>query len=349
MKIDKSVGQLFTINVPRIFLRKQERALQGKTFGQEAEEMSQKVKEETERKRIDGNTVAMRVSTVSIGVNIALSVFKLAAGLIAHSGAMVSDAIHSASDVFSTIIVMIGVTISARKSDKEHPYGHERMECVASILLAVVLFATGLGIGVSGVQKIAAGTSGVAEVPGKLALAAAVVSIFVKEWMYWYTRAAAKKINSGALMADAWHHRSDALSSVGAFAGIFGARLGFPALDPLASVVICVFIGKASWDIFQDAMNKMVDKSCDDRTIQQIRQAVLENHGVEKIDTIRTRMFGAKAYVDIEIAADENLTLKDAHKIAEGVHTSVEEQFPEVKHCMVHVNPMTRKEIMELS
>lgn len=301
-----------------------------------------------EKTQIDGNKIAMRVSGVSIGVNMALSVFKLAAGLIGHSGAMISDAIHSASDVFSTIIVMIGVTISAKKSDKEHPYGHERMECVASILLAVVLFATGAGIGIQGVQKIAAGSLDKVLIPGKMALIAAVISILVKEWMYWYTRGAAKKINSGALMADAWHHRSDALSSIGAFAGILGARLGFPVLDPLASVVICVFIGKAAWDIFQDAMNKMVDKACDDRTIQQIRQAVLENPGVEKIDTIRTRMFGARAYVDIEIAADENLTLREAHKIAEDVHNRVEEQFPEVKHCMVHVNPLTQREISEI-
>lgn len=302
----------------------------------------------TENIQTEGTRIAMRVSKVSIGVNIALSAFKLAAGLIAHSGAMLSDAIHSASDVFSTIIVMIGVTISGKKSDKEHPYGHERMECVASILLAVVLFATGAGIGISGIQKIASGNLESASAPGRMALIAAVISILVKEWMYWYTRAAAKKINSGALMADAWHHRSDALSSIGAFAGIFGARLGFPVLDPLASVVICVFIGKAAWDIFQDAMNKMVDKSCDDRTIQQIRQAVLENRGVEKIDTIRTRMFGARAYVDIEIAADENLTLREAHGIAEEVHARVEEQFPEVKHCMVHVNPLTKKEILEI-
>ncbi len=300
------------------------------------------------QEKMNTNKIAMRVSGVSIGVNVALSVFKLAAGLIAHSGAMISDAVHSASDVFSTIIVMIGVTISAKKSDKEHPYGHERMECVASILLAVLLFATGVGIGIQGVQKIAAGRLGEALIPGRLALIAAVVSIVVKEWMYWYTRGAAKKINSGALMADAWHHRSDALSSIGAFAGILGARLGFPVLDPLASVVICVFIGKAAWDIFQDAMNKMVDKACDDRTIQQIRQAVLESRGVEKIDAIRTRMFGARSYVDIEIAADENLTLKEAHKIAEDVHNRVEEQFPEVKHCMVHVNPLTRREIREI-
>lgn len=288
--------------------------------------------------------IAMRVSTVSVAVNLLLSLFKLLAGMIGHSGAMISDAVHSASDVFSTFIVMIGVTVSGKKSDKEHPYGHERMECVASIILAVILAATGIGIGVNGIEKIAGGGGEAVAIPGVLALAAAVVSIVVKEWMYWYTRAAAKKVNSGALMADAWHHRSDALSSIGAFVGIFGARLGFPVLDPAASVMICVFIEKAAIDVFRDAMDKMVDKSCDEQLMENMRQLVYQERGVQAIDEIRTRMFGSKIYVDIEIAADETMPLKDAHQIAQNVHDVIERDFPEVKHCMVHVNPYQVKE-----
>ena len=168
----------------------------------------------------------MQVSIVSIAVNLLLSAFKLAAGLIARSGAMISDAVHSASDVFSTLIVMAGISISGKKSDREHPYGHERMECVASILLAIFLLATGIGIGFAAIEKLLNGSSQTIAIPGKLALIAAIISIVVKEGMYWYTRKAAKKIHSGALMADAWHHRSDALSSVGAFIGILGARMG---------------------------------------------------------------------------------------------------------------------------
>lgn len=283
--------------------------------------------------------ITMQVSMVSIFVNLLLSIFKLFAGIIAHSGAMISDAIHSASDVFSTFIVIIGFFVSNKKSDKEHPYGHERMECVASILLAVVLFITGLGIGMQGLEKIVEKTYETAVIPGKLAFIAAIVSIVIKEWMYWYTRAAAKKINSGSLMADAWHHRSDSLSSIGALIGILGAQMGFLVLDSVASVVICIFIGKAAWDIFKDAMDKMVDKSCNERTFTAIENMVSDIDGVKQIDEIKTRMFGTKIYVDIEIAADENLTLQEAHKIAENVHEMVEEKFPQVKHCMVHVNP----------
>lgn len=287
----------------------------------------------------DDKKLAMHVSTVSVIVNLLLSLFKMIAGILAHSGALISDAVHSASDVFSTLIVMIGITISNKQSDKEHPYGHERLECVASLLLASILFATGIGIGFSGMKKITSGNIEKLAIPGVLALIAAVISILVKEWMYWYTRAAAKKINSGALMADAWHHRSDSLSSLGSFAGVLGARLGFPIFDPLASIIICIFIIKAAWDIYKDTINKMVDCACDDETIEEMTNVVLSNPDVMAMDLIRTRMFGSKAYVDTEIAADENLLLKDAHQIAENVHDSIEQSFPQVKHCMVHVNP----------
>ena len=283
---------------------------------------------------------AMKVSGISILVNLLLSVFKLIAGIVAHSGAMISDAIHSASDVGSTFIVIIGVRLSAKKSDKEHQYGHERMECVSSIVLAGMLLVTGLGIGITGARDIVKSTSGgTIAIPGTLALVAAVVSIVVKEWMFWYTRSAAKKINSGALMADAWHHRSDALSSVGSFVGIFGARMGFPMLDPLASVVICLFVVKAAVDIFRDAISKMTDKSCDQKTVTEMHDCIMNIQGVERIDLLKTRSFGSKYYVDIEISADGNKKLWETHAIAENVHQAIEHQFPLVKHCMVHVNP----------
>ena len=283
--------------------------------------------------------IAMQVSANSIAVNLMLSIFKLIAGLLASSGAMISDAIHSASDVFSTIIVIIGVKISGKASDEDHPYGHDRFECVASIILAILLGVTGVGIGLTGVQKLIAGHYDTLAIPGILALAAAVISIVVKEIMYWYTRNAAKKINSGALIADAWHHRSDALSSVGSFVGIFGARMGFPMLDPLASVVICLFVVKAAVDIFRDAISKMTDRSCDQKTVNEMHDCIMNIRGVEGIDLLKTRSFGSKYYVDIEISADGNKKLWETHAIAENVHQAIEHQFPLVKHCMVHVNP----------
>ena len=291
-------------------------------------------------KQNDFQKVANQVSFVTIVVNILLAFMKLLAGVFSHSNAMISDSIHSASDVFSTMIVVIGIKLSSKQPDKEHPYGHERMECVAAIVLSMVLFMTGLGIGVEALTDVLKGEYSHLQVPGMLALAAAVISIVSKEAMYWYTRYYAKKIDSSALMADAWHHRSDAMSSVGAFIGILGARLGFPILDPLASVAICVLIVKASVDIFRDAIDKMVDHSCDEATEESMREVIMGVKGVKGIDLLQTRLFGSKMYVDIEISADGEIPLNEAHDIAENVHHSIEKNFKNVKHCMVHVNPV---------
>lgn len=254
--------------------------------------------------------IANRVSLITIIGNVALSVVKLLAGIIAHSSAMISDAVHSASDVFSTFVVIIGIKLASKEPDKEHPYGHERLECVAAIILSVVLFITGLGIGMGALKNILQGNHGNLQVPGILALIAAIVSIVSKEAMYWYTRHYAKKIDSGALMADAWHHRSDAFSSIGALIGIGGARLGFPVMDSIASLIIFVFIAKASIDIFKDAMDKMVDHSCDEDTERQIYDCVMRNKDVMGIDLLQTRIFGNKIYVDVEIQADGSCTCR---------------------------------------
>ena len=283
--------------------------------------------------------VANKVSFVTIIGNILLSVMKLIVGFIAHSNAMISDAIHSASDVFSTFVVIIGIKLASKKADKEHPYGHERLECVAAIVLSMVLFITGLGIGATALKNITSGDYNNIAVPGILALIAAIISIISKEAMYWYTRYNAKKIDSSALMADAWHHRSDAFSSIGALIGIAGARLGFPIMDSIASLIIFVFIIKAAYDIFKDAIDEMVDHACDDDTVNQIRECVMKHEDVLGIDMLQTRIFGNKIYVDLEIATDGSYTLSKAHTIAESVHDDIEKSFPKVKHIMVHVNP----------
>ena len=258
----------------------------------------------------DFQKVANKVSTITIIGNIALSLLKLFAGIVAHSNAMISDAIHSASDVFSTFVVIIGIRLASKKPDKEHPYGHERLECVAAIVLAIVLLITGLGIGIEAFKTILQGNSDNIQTPGIL-----------------------------ALIADAWHHRSDAFSSIGALVGIAGSRLGFSIMDSIASLVIFVFIVKAASDIFKDAIDKMVDHSCDEEMETQLRNCVMRNPNVHKIDVLRTRIFGNKIYVDVEIALDGSITLQNAHDVAEKVHNDIEKTFPKVKHIMVHVNP----------
>ena len=280
-----------------------------------------------------------QLSAVGIIGNIILVAFKLYAGIVGHSAAMVSDAVHSLSDVFATFIAFIGVRISKKAPDKDHPYGHDRLECVASIILGVILLATGLGIGAGGVRKIIAGNYAELAVPSAIALVAAVVSIVTKEGMFWYTRHYAKMLNSSAFMADAWHHRSDALSSVGSLIGIGGAMLGVPVLEPVACVAICLCILKVAYDILKDALDKMLDTSCDDKYESDLDSFIASQEGVARLDKLQTRKFGNKIYIDAEIAVDGSISLTDAHTIAENVHDAVESEYPEIKHIMIHENP----------
>lgn len=198
---------------------------------------------------------------------------------------------------------------------------------------------TGFGIDAEALKNIMSGNYSDLQIPGILAVIAAIVSIVSKEGMYWYTRYYARKIDSSALIADAWHQRSDAFSSIGALIGIGGARMGFPITDSIASLVIFVFIVKAALDIFKDAMDKMVDHSCDEETENQIYDCVMKNEKVMGIDLLQTRIFGNEIYVDVEIQIDALYTLQEAHNIAEAVHDDIEHIFPKVKHIMVHVNP----------
>lgn len=286
--------------------------------------------------------IIKKLSAVGILGNVLLAMFKLFSGVIGKSGAMISDAVHSLSDVFATLVAFIGVVLSKRPEDREHPYGHERIECVASLILGLILAGTGIGIGYAGIQKLITGEA--IEVPTLLPLIAAVISIIVKEAMFWYTMHYAKKMDSQAFKADAWHHRSDALSSVGSFIGIGLAKLGFPVMDQIASLVICIFILKVAFGITKDALGKMLDTSCGSEFEETLRNFVLSQPGVEDIDLLHTRQFGNKIYIDLEIAVGRSLSLLEAHSIAESVHANVEKQYPNVKHIMIHVNPAKEKQ-----
>lgn len=279
-----------------------------------------------------------KVTCVGVLGNVALAAFKLLAGIIGHSSAMVSDAAHSLSDIVATAVAYIGVRLSKQEKDDEHPYGHERMECVASLILSLILAGAGAAIGIAGIRKMFFSEAEL-QAPTMLPLIAAVISILVKEGMYRYTMHYARKIDSSAFKADAWHHRSDALSSVGALAGIGLARLGFPMMDPIASLLICAVIIKVAADIFIDSISKMLDTSAGTDFDQSILQFVEEQPDVRHVDVLQSRQFGNKVYVDLEITVQRDISLVAAHDIAESVHREVEERFPNIKHVMIHVNP----------
>lgn len=280
--------------------------------------------------------IARRVSLVTVLWNTILSVIKIVVGFFGHSSAIVADGIHSMSDVFTTVIAYIGVQLSAKKADEDHQYGHEKFEPVMSKILATVLIVTALLLGYNGIKNM---FSGSLETPSVLNLGAAALSIVVKEWMYRYTIKAANKINSNALKADAWHHRTDAFSSIGSLIGVGGALLGFKFLDPLAAVVIAIIIIKVGVEIYMKSVDEVMDKSADEETIQTIKEVVQAVEGVIAIDLLLTRQHASLIYVDIEIGVHGDLTLWKAHAIAEKVHLEVEDAVDAVKHCMVHVNP----------
>jgi cation diffusion facilitator family transporter len=261
---------------------------------------------------------------------------KILAGLFSNSGAIIADGIHSLSDVLTTLVAYIGVRISIKQADESHPYGHEKFEPIASKILAIILMLTAAGIVYSGYQNL---VSGDIEITSNLAMYAAAVSIVVKEWMYRYTMRIAVEIKSNAYKADAWHHRTDAFSSIGALIGIGGARFGYLFLEPIATILIGILIIKVALDIYISSINELTDRAAADEVIEQIRDITNNVKGMERIDLLRTRQHATRVYVDIEIAVDGDLSLYEAHEIAQKVHDGIETEMEVVKHCMVHVNP----------
>lgn len=283
---------------------------------------------------------AARLTFVSAAGNGALSAFKLFAGLAGNSAAMVADAVHSLSDLVSTFIAWFGVRAAHVPPDAEHPFGHERFENVAALLLGAVLAAAGVGIAWTPLEKLLDGTAAPGAGPEPVALAAAGASILVKEWMFRYARQVALRIQSQAFLADAWHHRSDALSSVGSLIGIGAGMMGFRALDSLAGIVISAFILKAAWDVVRDALAGMLDCSRGAAYEQALSDHIAAQPGVGHVDRLRTRQFGSRTFVELEIGIAAARSFAEAHAITEQVHASVEAAFPDVRHVMVHANPL---------
>lgn len=284
--------------------------------------------------------LAVKVSIVTVIVNILLASFKIIAGIIGQSSAMLADGVHTLSDVLTTFVVLIGLKISSKEADKEHPYGHEKYESVFAKILSILLLLTGVFIGYKAIKVL---INGEFREPKSIALAAAFFSIFIKEAMYWYTIKAARKIKSISMEADAWHHRSDAFSSIGTFVGILGARLGMPALDPIAGIIVSVFVIKVGVELYIKSVRELVDEAASEDIVGMIEEKTISIEGVREIKNLKTRIFGNKIYVDIEILVDYDITVKMGHDIAERVHDKLEEEVEDIKHCMVHVEPYQNK------
>lgn len=279
---------------------------------------------------------AKRVSGITVLANLVLAILKISAGIFGKSNAILADGVHSLSDIMSTIGALIGLKASKKPEDVEHPYGHEKLEPIVAMLLSGILLITALFIGYGGIMSIIHRHD---IMPSRIAMYTAIISIITKEWMYRYTIRVAIKIDSTVLKSDAWHHRSDAFSSIAALIGIIGARYGIYVLDPIASIIVCVIIVKVAIEIYLKSVQQVIDESADQKTLEQIRRVCLNVPGVYLIDDLKTRKHGNRLYVDIEISVEASSSLKTAHDIAEKVHTSIEDSNSKIKHCTVHVNP----------
>ncbi len=285
----------------------------------------------------DRKHIASRVLWVTLAANTALMAVKFLAGWLGNSGAMVSDAVHTLSDVGTTVLVMVGMRLAAKESDAEHPYGHEKLETLTGLALAAVLALTALGIGYGGLRQLLSPED--LPVPGLFPLLAALLSIAVQEALFHYARRGAKALRSTAMMADAWHHRSDALSSIGSLIGIACARMGLRAMDPIASLGICVAILFAAFGIGRSAARQLLDVSADADTLTRIQALIAGTEGVLHTDSLRTRQHANRLYIDVEIAVNRTVSFEDAHRVAEAVHATLEREIPDVLHCTVHANP----------
>jgi cation diffusion facilitator family transporter len=278
-----------------------------------------------------------RATIVGIVGNLVLAVLKAAIGLLTGSVALVADAFHSVSDLFSSMIVLIGLSYSRRPADHNHHYGHGKAESIVAKIVAVMLLTVGLGIAWSAWGMIA--TMGGVSVPASVALWAAGLSIFAKEAMYQYTIRVARRINSSAVKADAWHHRSDALSSIAAFVGIGGAMMGVPVLDPIAGIVVAAMIVWAAVGIYWSAAMELMDPAPSPELMEELRRDTLGIAGILAVHEIRGRQSGPRIFIDLKIAVPGEVTVLEGHRLASQAKHEILRRHPEVEDVLVHVNP----------
>lgn len=294
---------------------------------------------------MERNKEIYRVTLVGGVVNVLLVVFKFVAGIMGHSSAMVADAIHSLSDFVTDVIVIVFVHISGMPKDKSHDYGHGKYETLAMTIIGLALLAVAIGIVYGGAVKIATWVNGQElQAPGTLALWAALLSIVLKEAVYHYSMIYARKLNSQAVEANAWHHRSDALSSVGTAIGIGGAIfLGqrWTVLDSVASVIVGLFIIKVAVFLLRDGIGDLMEHSLPDEVEDEILQLAASVEGVVEPHDLRTRRIGNHYAIELHILMDGNITLCEAHDKASEVEDLLRQHYGDETHVAVHVEPLT--------
>ncbi len=283
------------------------------------------------------------VTLIGSVVNLILTVGKVIAGVVGHSSAMIADGVHSLSDLATDVIVIVFVKIAGKEKDETHQYGHGKFETFATMIISFALFIVGVGIAWTSAEKIYGSLNGeLIAKPGLIALYAALLSIVSKEALFWYTKVEGKKLNSQAMIANAWHHRSDAFSSIGTALGISGAiMLGekWRILDPLAGVIVSFFILKVAWDIAKPSIDELLDRSLPESTQKEIEQIITDTRGVKSYHGLRTRKIGDYFSVEMHIQVDRNLTVEASHQMATDIENTLRGRFGEKTHVIVHIEP----------
>ncbi len=293
------------------------------------------------------------VTLTGSAVNSLLIILKFIAGILGRSSAMVADAVHSLSDFFSDVIVLIFIKIAGKPVDKSHDYGHGKFETLASLIIGLLLVGAGVGLMVNGIDTVWRCIGGeLLERPTMLALVVAFVSIISKEWLFRFTRNVAKKVNSQAVMANAWHHRSDAVSSLGTLIGIAGAMfLGerWRILDPIAAIVVSVLIIKSGYDIIKPCISELLEASLPEEKEKEIERIVMEVPGIEFIHRLRTRRIGNCIAVDLHAKMDGNLSLSEAHEIATQAEKAIKRRFSDNSIINIHMEPVEQTIIAKVN
>lgn len=270
-------------------------------------------------------------------VNLILSIGKLIVGYIGHSQALIADGLHSLSDLVSDGLVLVATHHSNADADEDHPYGHARYETFATVTLAVLLSAVGVGIGIDAIGRLMDPTA--LSIPTQITLWVAALSIASKEVLFQYTMMVAKRVKSNLLEANAWHHRSDAISSIVVFVGIAGAMLGYPMLDAIAAIIVALMICKIAWELGHQSFQELVDTGLEPETLSNIEQTIMDVHGVNQLHLLRTRRMGQNALVDVHILVPPKLSVSEGHQISEAVEASLIDKFDEINDVTVHIDP----------
>jgi cation diffusion facilitator family transporter len=282
--------------------------------------------------------VTKKVTLVGALVNGLLAFLQISSGLLGNSQALLADGIHTLSDLGSDFIVLLAASQSAKAADKEHPYGHGRIETLASVLLGLILIGVGVGVGFRGFNSIISSNQ---IAPEPFTLAFAIIAILSKEGLYRYTLKASKRIHSTLLEANAWHHRSDALSSIIVLCGIAAQMIGVPYMDSLAAAIVALMISFMGYKLARKALEELIDTSLKSELVSNIKETIEKKDSVKDVHSLRTRSMGGQGYIDAEIRVNPRLTVSEAHHIAFSLEQQIKTEFPQIIDVGIHVDPLT--------